>query len=57
MSRIYNKYVDEAIRSIEPTLGQKKTKEYKKKLELKKLGVTGRNRASGDVFKKLKGDK
>ena len=36
MSRIYNKYVDEAIRSIEPTLGQEKTKKYKKKLKLKK---------------------
>jgi hypothetical protein len=52
MSRIYNKYVDQAIRSIEPTLGQEKTKEYKKKLKLKKLGVAGRNRASADVFKK-----
>ena len=32
MSRIYNKYIDQAIRSVEPTLGQDKTNEFKRNL-------------------------
>jgi len=36
MSRIYNKHMDQVIRSVEPTLGQEKTKAFKKKLEEKK---------------------
>ena len=31
MSRIYNKYVDQVIRSVGPTLGRKKTEEFLKK--------------------------
>ena len=37
MSRIYNKYIDDAIRSVEPTLGQDKTNAFKRNLESKKL--------------------
>ena len=37
MSRIYNKYIDQAIRSVEPTLGQDKTNAFKRNLESKKL--------------------
>ena len=29
--------MDQVIRSVEPTLGQEKTKEFKKKLKIKKL--------------------
>jgi hypothetical protein len=50
MSRIYNKYTDDAIRSVEPTSGFKKTKEYKKKLEIK-----NRNKNSKDTFNVVKG--
>ena len=37
MSRIYNKHMDQVIRSVEPTLGQEKTKAFKRNLESKKL--------------------
>jgi len=37
MSRIYNKHIDQVIRSVEPTLGQEKTKAFKRNLESKKL--------------------
>ena len=37
MSRIYNKHMDQVIRSVEPTLGQEKTKAFKRNLETKKL--------------------
>ena len=37
MSRIYNKYIDQTIRSVEPTLGQDKTNAFKRNLESKKL--------------------
>ena len=37
MSRIYNKYIDESIRSINPTFGKDKTEAYKRNLESKKL--------------------
>ena len=38
--KIYNKYLDQAVRtidSVKPTSGFKKTKEFKKNLEIKKL--------------------
>ena len=37
MSKIYNKHMDLVIRSVEPTLGQEKTKAFKRNLETKKL--------------------
>ena len=37
MSRIYNKYIDQSIRSINPTFGKDKTEAYKRNLESKKL--------------------
>ena len=37
MSRIYNKYIDQSIRSVNPTFGQEKTEAYKRNLESKKL--------------------
>tara|TARA_B100001939_G_scaffold251815_1_gene218719 strand:- start:110 stop:493 length:384 start_codon:yes stop_codon:yes gene_type:complete len=37
MSRIYNKHIDQVIRSVEPTFGQEKTKAFKRNLESKKL--------------------
>ena len=37
MSKIYNKHMDQVIRSVEPTLGQEKTKAFKRNLESKKL--------------------
>ena len=37
MSKIYNKHMDLVIRSVEPTLGQEKTKAFKRNLESKKL--------------------
>ena len=37
MSRIYNKHMDQVIRSVAPTTGFKKTEEFKKKLKIKKL--------------------
>jgi len=37
MSRIYNKHMDQVIRSVEPTLGQEKTKAFKRNLETKKM--------------------
>ena len=37
MSRIYNKYIDESIRSVNPTFGKDKTEAYKRNLESKKL--------------------
>ena len=46
MSNYYNKNAI-AIKSIEPTLGLDKTKEFKKKLEIK-----NRNKSSKDMFKK-----
>ena len=36
MSRIYNKYIDQSIRSVNPTFGQDKTEAYKRNLESKK---------------------
>ena len=46
MSNYYNKNAI-PIKSISPTLGLDKTKEYKKKLEIK-----NRNKSSKDMFKK-----
>jgi len=46
MSNYYNKNAI-AIKSIEPTLGLDKTKEFKKKLEIK-----NRNKSSKNMFKK-----
>ena len=46
MSNYYNKNAI-AIKNIEPTLGLDKTKEFKKKLEIK-----NRNKSSKDMFKK-----
>ena len=46
MSNYYNKNAI-AIKSIDPTLGLDKTKEFKKKLEIK-----NRNKSSKDMFKK-----
>ena len=46
MSNYYNKNAI-PIKSISPTLGLNKTKEYKKKLEIK-----NRNKSSKDMFKK-----
>jgi hypothetical protein len=37
MSRIYNKHMDQVIRSVAPTTGFKKTEEFKKNLKIKKL--------------------
>ena len=37
MSKIYNKHMDQVIRSVAPTTGFKKTEEFKKKLKIKKL--------------------
>ena len=40
MSRLYNKHIDQAVRtidSVQPTTGFKKTEEFKKKLKIKKL--------------------
>ncbi len=37
MSKIYNKHMDQVIRSVEPTLGQEKTKAFKRNLETKKM--------------------
>jgi hypothetical protein len=37
MSKIYNKHMDQVIRSVEPTLGQEKTKAFKRNLESKKI--------------------
>ena len=37
MSRIYNKYIDQSIRSVKPTFGKDKTEAYKRNLESKKL--------------------
>ena len=37
MSRIYNKYIDQSIRSVNPTFGKDKTEAYKRNLESKKL--------------------
>jgi hypothetical protein len=40
MSKIYNKHMDQAVRtidSVQPTLGQEKTKAFKRNLESKKL--------------------
>ena len=37
MSKIYNKHMDQVIRSVEPTLGQEKTKAFKRNLESKKM--------------------
>jgi hypothetical protein len=50
MSKIYNKHIDQVVRtidSVQPTFGQEKTKEFKKKLEIK-----NRNKSSKDMFKK-----
>tara|TARA_A100001015_G_C14440568_1_gene500302 strand:- start:119 stop:496 length:378 start_codon:yes stop_codon:yes gene_type:complete len=41
MSKIYNKHIDQVVRtidSVQPTFGQEKTKAFKKKLEEKKKG-------------------
>ena len=40
MSKIYNKHMDQAVRtidSVQPTFGQEKTEKFKKKLKIKKL--------------------
>ena len=40
MSKIYNKHMDQVVRtidSVQPTLGQEKTKAFKRNLETKKL--------------------
>ena len=40
MSKIYNKHIDQAVRtidSVQPTFGQEKTEKFKKKLKIKKL--------------------
>ena len=45
MSRLYNRI---NVVKIQPTLGQEKTKEFKKKLEIK-----NRNKSSKDMFKEI----
>ena len=45
MSRLYNRI---NVVKIQPTLGQGKTKEFKKKLEIK-----NRNKSSKDMFKEI----
>ena len=47
MSRLYNDKVVRTIDSVKPTLGLEKTKEFKKKLEIK-----NRNKSSKNMFKK-----
>ena len=40
MSKIYNKHIDQVVRtidSVQPTFGQEKTEKFKKKLKIKKL--------------------
>ena len=40
MSRIYNKHIDQVVRtidSVQPTFGQEKTEAFKRNLESKKL--------------------
>ena len=49
MSRIYNKHMDQVIRSVEPTLGKEKTEEYLKKI--KSTGVVDKNVSSKKVKK------
>ena len=41
MSKIYNKHMDQVIRSVEPTFGQEKTKAFKRNLESKKMFKKG----------------
>jgi len=56
MSRIYNKYIDQTIRSVEPTLGQEKTKAFKRNLETKKLfKKAGEVKKISQLEKKAKG--
>ena len=49
MSRIYNKHMDQVIRSVEPTFGKEKTEEYLKKI--KSTGVVDKNVSSKKVKK------
>jgi hypothetical protein len=56
MSRIYNKYIDQTIRSVEPTFGQEKTKAFKRNLETKKLfKKAGEVKKISQLEKKAKG--
>ena len=56
MSRIYNKHMDQVIRSVEPTLGQEKTKAFKRNLETKKLfKKAGEVKKISQLEKKAKG--
>jgi len=55
MSKIYNKYIDQAVRtidSVQPTFGQDKTNEFKKKLKIKKLEKELGKKPSGRVSRK-----
>ena len=57
MSRIYNKYIDQTIRSVEPTFGQEKTKAFKRNLESKKIFKKAEGKKpSGRVSRKGGGD-
>ena len=49
MSRIYNKHMDQVIRSVEPTFGKEKTEAYLKKI--KSTGVVDKNVSSKKVKK------
>jgi len=53
MSKIYNKHMDQVIRSVEPTFGQKKTEAYLKKI--KGTGVVDEN-VSSKKIKKITSD-
>ena len=53
--KIYNKYIDQAVRtidSVQPTFGQDKTNEFKKKLKIKKLEKELGKKPSGRVSRK-----
>jgi hypothetical protein len=55
MSKIYNKYIDQEVRtidSVQPTFGQDKTNEFKKKLKIKKLEKELGKKPSGRVSRK-----
>ena len=59
MSKIYNKHMDQAVRtidSVQPTLGQEKTKAFKRNLESKKLFKKANARKiEKEIEKKAKG--
>ena len=59
MSKIYNKHMDQAVRtidSVQPTFGQEKTKAFKRNLETKKLfKKAGEVKKISQLEKKAKG--